>query len=83
MPIGGLKARGVDDHIAFAHDAVLSHDAALTDALDPFGDELDIVAHQSRIEIIHDQHALAADRIIGRQLLAQRLVRDLCGKVIE
>ncbi|MBX3155142.1 MAG: hypothetical protein KF773_04010 [Deltaproteobacteria bacterium] len=57
--------------------AVGGDDAARRDARDAVGDDLDVVACEGRVEVVREEDALAADRVVGCELGAQRGVADL------
>ena len=65
-----LEAGAVDDAVDLALDAVGGDGAALADALDVLGDQLDVRALQRRQPVRREQDALAAEGIVGPDLLA-------------
>ncbi len=72
-----MEARRDDDRVDLAFGAVLRDDAARGDAGDAVGDEVDVRPVERGVIVVRDQHALAADTVVRRDLPAQFLVADL------
>src|SRR5690606_11267914 len=71
------KAGAEDDAVGRALNAVTRDGAVLAYFLDAVSDQLDIVAVEHRVPLVGNQHALAANGVVRRQLLRQRLVLHL------
>ena len=81
--LGGVEAGGHDEHVDGALHAVAGHDAALGDAGDRVGHEVDVVAVERRVVGVGDQDPLAADLEVGGDLAAQLGVRDALRDVAQ
>ena len=69
--VGDVEAGAEDDRVDLALGSVGGRDRVLADALDRLGHHARVLAGQRRVAVVGDQDALAADRVIGRQLRAQ------------
>ncbi len=79
--VGDVEAGGDDDGIDFADGAVLRDHRVGRDLGDAVGHQVDVVLREGGVVVVRDQHALAADLEVRRDLLAQILVLDLAAQV--
>ncbi len=79
--VGGVEPGGDDDRVHFALDAVAGDDPGGGHALDSVGDQVDVVAVQRRVVGVGDEDPLAADPVVGGDLLAQPRVGDAAADV--
>ena len=70
--IGDAEAGGQNDGIDRAFHAIVGHDTGGPHLADMLCDHVNILAAQRRIEIVGEQDALAADRVVWGQSGAQR-----------
>ena len=76
------EAGAQDDHVDLVLDPVDVDDGVRAHLGDAAGDDVDVVLRDRRVVVVADQHALAADRVVGRQPGAQRRVRHLPLEVL-
>jgi len=81
--IGDLEAGAVDQAVHLMTRAVGRHDRVRFDARDAGRHDADIAARQRRVIVVRDQHALAAERVVGRDRAAQRRVRHLLADMAQ
>ncbi|MNV63396.1 hypothetical protein D3C71_1559870 [compost metagenome] len=81
--LGGFEAGGDDQYVQLDLLPTAQEHAGLVDALDARGLQIHVGLHQRRVVVVRDQDALAADRVVRRELLAQRLVGHLGLQMID
>ena len=69
-----MKARAEDQAVNLAACAVGGDDGVGFHTRDAGGDDVDVLARERRVVVVRDQDALAADGVVGRDLLAQHRV---------
>src|SRR4051812_37661339 len=75
--VGRREAGGEDDRVELARGAVGGPDRVPLYALDPVRHDLRVRGGDRRIPVARQQHALAPDRVVRRQLLAELRVLHL------
>ena len=76
-----VEAGREDDRVYLALDAVGRDDRVGAHLLDPLGHELDVLLAERAVPAVRRQDPLAADRVVGRDLLEQLGVGDLLAHV--
>ena len=72
-----FETGGEDNHVRCALNALAVEDASFGNPRCRMRDQRNVRPRQRRIEIIRDQHTLAAQLVGGRDLVAQRRISDL------
>ena len=78
---GDVEAGAEDDRVDLALGAVGADDGVAAHLGEALGEQLDVGLGDRRVEVVGDQGALAAERVVGRELAAQLRIRDLAGDV--
>ena len=75
--LGGREAGAVDDHVDLVDGAVAAAHALGQHLDDRLGDDVDVGLGERGVPLGREQQPLAAERVVGHQLLAQLGVADL------
>src|SRR5207237_5735140 len=81
--LSSAKSGAVNQHVHRTLRTILCHDAVLANLTDAIGNKLNIGPLDGRIKVAGDEHALAAELVVGCEARAQFWIGHLRGKMVE